>query len=426
MTISRWAVILCKFADDQSVTQPLTHYQRLFTGVGTGSLNMVDFFRDMSHGQLDLSGSQVLGPFTLKQNKSDYAGNVVMPPAGKFNRNGLFELCRQAAIDNGTPLDTFDGVVVSMNGGVDLWGGPPGVMRAFCDSHSLSPSPLGQEMGHGYGLDHARQDGSELDYMDPWDVMSVYDSTVMALNSEWGTVGPGLNAQCMRSRGWLDETRVWKPSSDSFNTVIQLRPLHRYDLPGLLAAELPGGYLVEYRAKERWNAAFSQSAVFVHRFDDNHSYVMAGTSGNFNLGVGDTFERGSQQSVIGPFTHMDVVAIDDNARVATIHLINRSAFEEPSLGPGILFGGVAKGGDGIVILPGGTIKRVPPRSPLFQVLEQVAIYESSQSIASVQIRNAVRQETLSAIVALAENQMQTLQAFRQPAPPQQTQECEGE
>jgi len=35
-------------------------------------------------------------------------------------------------------------------------------------------------------------------------------------------------------------------------------------------------------------------------------------------------------------------------------------------------------------------------------------------------------ETLSAITALAQDKMQTLQAFRQPAPPQKTQECEGE
>ena len=57
-------------------------------------------------------------------------------------------------------------------------------MNAFCDTLSLSPSPLGQEMGHGYGLDHARQEGSDTDYMDPWDVMSVFDSAVMTPNAE--------------------------------------------------------------------------------------------------------------------------------------------------------------------------------------------------------------------------------------------------
>ena len=36
---------------------------------------------------------------------------------------------------------------------------------------SLSPSAIGQEMGHGYRLDHSRVDGSSADYMDPWDII---------------------------------------------------------------------------------------------------------------------------------------------------------------------------------------------------------------------------------------------------------------
>src|SRR5882724_11034338 len=108
MAASQWAVILCKFSDDNSPTQPLTKYQRLFTGVGNGSFNMVDFFRDMSHGQLDLSGSQVFGWFTTSVKKSDYGASV--------DRNGLVADCRTAATNAGVNLASFNGVVVSMNG----------------------------------------------------------------------------------------------------------------------------------------------------------------------------------------------------------------------------------------------------------------------------------------------------------------------
>jgi hypothetical protein len=431
---SRWAVILCKFKDDQSAPHhPITHYQRLFTGAGTGSLNMVDFFRDMSHGQLDLSGSQVFGWYQISANKSDYVPGVATPPPGTYGFDSFFDLCRQAAIDNGAPLDTFDGVVVSMNGSAGTWGGPPGVMRAFCDSFYLSPGILGEMMGHCYGLEDAMQDGSDANCVDPycydpWDVMSVFRA-YMAQNDEWGTVGPGLNAQWMRSRGWLDETRVWKPSAHSFETVIQLRPLHRHDLSGFLAVELPGGYLVEYRPKERWDANFPRSAVFVHRFEDNSSYVMAGTAGNPDLVVADAFERGHQGGlfdVFASFTHLDVVAIDDSALVATIHLVCRPALTIPNVGPGILFGGIEKGGDGFFFLPGGGIHRVPPRSPEYKVLEQVALYLNSESINSIQIRNAVRQEALSTILALAQNQLQTIRDPRQVAPPSTTRGLEKE
>src|ERR1700681_10020 len=110
MAASRWAVILCKFADDTSATLPLSHYQRLFTGAGSGALNMVDFFSDMSHGNLDLSASQVFGWFTLALTKADDAGNVPLPAPPQVNRNGLVAACRQAATNGGVSLSTFDGV----------------------------------------------------------------------------------------------------------------------------------------------------------------------------------------------------------------------------------------------------------------------------------------------------------------------------
>jgi hypothetical protein len=91
-----------------------------------------------------------------------------------------------------------------------------------------------------------------------------------------------------------------------------------------------------------------------------------------------------------------------------------------------LWGGIVHGGDGILILPGGTIKPVPPRSPLFQVLEQIAVYQNSSSINSAPIRDAVRKEALLAIGALAETQLRTIQAFWQPAPPLQRQERQAE
>jgi hypothetical protein len=85
-------------------------------------------------------------------------------------------------------------------------------------------------------------------------------------NAKYGSIGPGLNAANMRSRGWLDESRVWTATSGLVDVPLDIRPLHRRDLPGQLAADLCGDYLVEYRKKERWDASINRSAVFVHRF----------------------------------------------------------------------------------------------------------------------------------------------------------------
>ncbi len=421
---SRWAVILCKFSDDQSATQPLTHYERLFTGAGTGSLNMVDFFRDMSHGKLDVSGSQVFGWYTLNQSKSDFVGNqydangnLITPPPGKYNRSGLFALCQQAAIDNGALLDPFDGVVVSMNGEVGLWG-VTGGMKAFCDSNSLSPSPLGQEMGHGYGLKHSRQDGSVADYMDRWDVMTVYDRAFMARHKEWGRVGPGLNAANMAGRGWLDESRVWQTdNNESVDTVVTLRPLQHRDLPGYLAARF-GEYLIEFRVKERWDAAIPKPAVLIHRFEDNHSYLMSDNDGQQALDVNSSFVRAIEiPGVLSAATSITVLEIDADQKFAKIRLHRHNSVvhyvipeERPYRNPGIAW----------AVIANEKLYRISHRSPLLKTLEHLALYESSEAISSVQLQTAVRVEALSAIVALAQRQIQTLQAFGQPAPPQET------
>jgi hypothetical protein len=90
---SPWAVLLVRFNDDPQFPTSLTKYQGLFTSAGSGNLNMVDFFNDMSHGKVDTSGSQLLGPYTLPISKADYVGNAPAP-TGKYDRNGLLNLAK--------------------------------------------------------------------------------------------------------------------------------------------------------------------------------------------------------------------------------------------------------------------------------------------------------------------------------------------
>lgn len=420
MIKSSWAVLLCKFNDDS--TEPFTraYYEDLFTSSGVGSQNMVDFFRDVSHGNLDLSDTRVFGWYTLNKKVSEYG----LTGAEKLkNRGNLINWARQAAAAKGDEISQYP-VVVCMNVPTDLFGGGAGVV---CDNLSTDPRFLGQEMGHFYGLDHSRADGSTIDYNDFWDIMSTAGSAFSAPHPRYSFIGPGLNASNMAGRGWLDESRVWKTSNRSFDTVVQLRPLHRRDLPGFLAARL-GEYLVEFRSKERWDAAIPRPAVLIHRFEDNISYLMSANNGEQDLVASSVFgTTDTNNSILSIFigaTKIEVVEINANDQFAKIRLVHRPAFEEPSLG-GILFGGVTKGGNGHIFV-GGKFIPIPPHSPFIQILHQVAAYESSEEIASVHVRNAVRRETLSAIIALAENQMQTLQAFSQPAPAPQTEMYEEE
>lgn len=344
-----WAVLLCKVNDDQSET-PVPNFrtvcERFFTTPGAG-FNAVQFFSDMSHGSVNLSGSQVFGWFTLDVT-TEYAKRL-----GQDIQNHVMTLAKQAArgvLDQ----NVFFGVVLIMNvttgwaqGFYNTAGGNPGPgvwadwrrVDGRMPDGSLGPrSPgggngtevFGQEMGHGYGLGHSRRDGSDDDYQDCWDIMST-DNNCSAPDPEYCARGPGLNAWNMRGRGWLDESRVWHGPGTTFSEIVELHPLHLRDLFGWLAAELPpndgvgghGRYLVEFRIKEAWDAGIPRSAVFVHRYLDpapqndgypGRSYIMSGTQGNQDLVEGDVFASKDGAS------RAEVLKINENDQTATVRL----------------------------------------------------------------------------------------------------------
>src|SRR5438067_6078011 len=114
-----WAVLRCKFNDDSSEPFTTDYYEDLFTASGVGSQNMVDFFRDVSHGNLDLSGTRVFGWYTLNKKASEYG----LTGSEKLkNRGNLINWARQAAAANGDILPQGGGVVVCMNVPTDLFG----------------------------------------------------------------------------------------------------------------------------------------------------------------------------------------------------------------------------------------------------------------------------------------------------------------
>jgi hypothetical protein len=72
---SPWAILLCKFNDDDTEPYDRLRYLDLFTSAGLGRFGVIDYFTDMSHGQLDISDSQVFGWFTLDKRRNEYLGS---------------------------------------------------------------------------------------------------------------------------------------------------------------------------------------------------------------------------------------------------------------------------------------------------------------------------------------------------------------
>jgi hypothetical protein len=434
MIQSRWAVLKCRFSDDESDTPPDELYERLFTGAGSGSSNIVDYFRDMSHGQLDLSRSQCFGWFTLPLRKADYAGNVAVSELrpGQVARGGLFDACRTAAVNAGANLDGFVGIVAAMNrggpwpgggDGIDLWGAAGG--QVFCDRYSVVASLLAHEMAHGYGLEHSRREGSAEDYLDPWDAMSTRAS-YMHPHAEYSLIGPGLSAANMRSRSWLDERRVWRGRGTSIDTRIRLRPLHRFDLPGALAAEVPSpdlhdrNWLVEFRNKQAWDGSVPEPAVLLHRLERGVSYLVPGPfPGRDYLRQGDVIERGIVDNPLSSYYRLVVEAIDPVGQTCDLRLIVRRVSDplRPALTPDFdyIFGGVPYDGGGVIIRPGGVVP-APPWDPAANILNKVALFELLHHIEDTAAREAAQRSALRAIIEAAQLNLERLDRYKVPAP----------
>jgi hypothetical protein len=429
---SKWAILLLRFNNEQklSASAPsIDFYERLFTGKGTGTLNVPAFFSDVSHGQLDLSASKVFDWMTINANRSDYVGNIddKNVPKGKFNRNGLMILGDQTALANKIPLSDYDGIVYSFAGLIDLFG-VLGGMAVVCDTGSLWPALLGQEMSHGYGLDHSRADGSQADYLDIWDIMSTnVGGTFSTADTNYNFVGPGMNAWNMRSRGWLDESRVWKPLFEHFGTQdIVLRPLHRRDLVGYLAAEL-GPYLVEYRVAERWDAGLQGgSGILVHRFVDwdNRSYVVGPPAAEELVSlfaahpqkVGETFQVGDEGKIFDTVYRCEVLAINDAAHTATIRLSYRPAAEQPGPHQRPFEVGPIGSDVGGIYIQGGTVHRLPPYGPVMQMMQQIAAHTDASSIRDTGLRSLAQATALTGIIRHAAEALRALDSIRTPSP----------
>lgn len=410
---SPWAVLLCKFRDDDTEPYDRQRYRDLFTRDGLGKSGMVDYFDAISHGQLDIGGSEVFGWFTIDKNRAEYLGLE--------SRGDILGWARQAAASAGVDLSPFFSIVVVMNVPTDLFGGPDGVC---CDDgrlpdngmSGLSPSFLGQEMLHGYNLDHARTNGSEEDYTDRYDIMStaaadmaphpIFVERDMRGNPVF-LMGPGLNAASMDALGWLDRGRVWASGARRLTAEIRLRPLHRRDLPGYLAARIGDVYL-EYREPRVWDGGLSEAVVLAHRFQDGHSYLAQGRSGGVALRAGDAYGDAPpavNHVQFASLERVEILTVDSEGQFADIRVIREPGFAEPTIGVEVTFGGISRGGEGIVVLPGGGVRKVPPHSPWAAILTHVALQGEGLPAVSLGLQAQARREALTQVVAIATREL---------------------
>jgi hypothetical protein len=57
----KWAVVLCNFSDQPNAPRSMGYWERFFSDAGAGKVGMFDYWKDVSFGQLSISGTTVVG-----------------------------------------------------------------------------------------------------------------------------------------------------------------------------------------------------------------------------------------------------------------------------------------------------------------------------------------------------------------------------
>jgi hypothetical protein len=209
-----FVTIGCRFADAVDETPaPMSYFDAL---MGNDWPGMDHYFRQLSYGAANLSGSVTTTWFNLPKTAAEYTSED-----GSLARDTFFEDCTGAA-DASVYFPNFSGINLLHNRPFDgySWGGRwklklDGVSKSFAVTW-LTPEGqqnqaiLGQEIGHGFTLPHS-SGPYDTPYDSEWDVMSGGGACV--IGSSFGCLGVHTIAYHKAWLGWLPAARVWTPSA---------------------------------------------------------------------------------------------------------------------------------------------------------------------------------------------------------------------
>lgn len=117
-----WAVILCRFNDLPPLSTPLSEFGDFVAGSGRGGV--FDYWRDISYGAIDLTGSKVFGWYTMKysffkEGLDPFKESHLPPEKQRRVRTAWIDEAIRLAKENGVDLSPFYGVIAVVNASVD-------------------------------------------------------------------------------------------------------------------------------------------------------------------------------------------------------------------------------------------------------------------------------------------------------------------
>jgi M6 family metalloprotease-like protein len=291
-----WAIILCRFKGaaphpDEQATEAL--YRRLFE---PGSGGLVEYWRDVSLGAVDITGSRVFGWVEVDIPRDKAGGTDQTSPKGP-GRSGLVDAAIKAVLkDDDHRLDGFFSQLsvylenwskpgVTQDGDWATWA--PYAIDGSADGRgkvNLTPPHaadiVAHEMGHGFGMKHDADATGDSNYHDPCCIMS--QSSLFARAGWTSLFGPAVCLPHLVQRNWMYQHRLLRDDGawmgETHGATFVLAPINdpgtHANLGVALKVRPPGGewdYLLEYVRSTGWNRGLKDvsgseaATVFVRR-----------------------------------------------------------------------------------------------------------------------------------------------------------------
>ena len=253
-----------------------TWFETLMLGGAAPSLD--HFWREVSFGTINLTGSVVVGWYTLPHPRSYYVyGNPL-----QLDSQRAADDCTGVA-DADVFFPDFVGVNLMFNEDLDCcaWGGSTtltldGQSRTYRVTWLPpwgyeSQGPTAHEMGHGFGLPHSSGPYNAT-YDSRWDVMSDVWGNCPPEDPTYGCVGTHTISYHKDLLGWIPSNRRYVAALGTSQTIT-LEPLDQLASSGYMIARipLPGSatrfYTVETRRLAGYDAKLPGHAVIIHLVD---------------------------------------------------------------------------------------------------------------------------------------------------------------